>query len=287
MRWEKVGLRDLRLVEMTQEERERIETTLNQWCDPSVGLAEAKTMASHLREDALRRRYLTNQRLNRNETLTQFSAWCDASGRYAKGKPYAQRICRMLFAGQVIPRVITADGQPVPNAAGLLDTFITKVLSAQESPAPLDPAETEIVSTPEGRTEGPLPPTSISLEKDLRDHIAYNPSIIEPGLKLRGKEYSIDMGRIDVLCEDANGKLVVIELKKDRSSEEVVGQILKYMGCLHRTENRDVRGIVVVGGRDDRLVDAVSPVPSIKLMYYRVQFVITEEPPTDDDRSEV
>jgi len=149
---------------------------------------------------------------------------------------------------------------------------------------PLDPTATEAPG--EGEVDIGPPPSSISLERDLRDHIAYDPSIVELGLKLRRKEYPTDVGRIDVLCEDANGALVVIELKKDRSSDIVVGQTLRYMGWLQKMEKRDVRGIIVVGGRDDRLLYAVAPVPTIKLMYYQVHFEITEEPPVDNEHTE-
>ncbi len=284
MRWKKVGLRDLQLVEITDEERQRLEAVLRRMCDPSYGLADTQTMVDRLREDVLRRGLLENRRLNRSETLTQLSTWCDASGRFARGRQYAQQVSRMLFAGQVIPRIVTKDGQPVPNAVGLLDTFIADMLRAQDSPVPVDSIETE-ASLEDEADLGP-PPSSISLERDLRDHIAYDPSIVEPGLKLRCKEYPTDVGNIDVLCEDANGTLVVIELKKDRASDAVVGQALRYMGWLQKTEKRDVRGIIVVGGRDDRLLYAVAPVPTIKLMYYQVHFEITEEPPVDNEHTE-
>ena len=110
MRWKKVGQRDLQLLEITDEEHERLEAILSRMCDPSYGLAETQTMVERLREDVLRRGLLENRRLTRNETLTQLSTWCDAAGRFAKGKQYAQQISRMLFSGQVIPRVITKDG---------------------------------------------------------------------------------------------------------------------------------------------------------------------------------
>ena len=286
MRWKKIGLRDLQLIEIAQQERESVEAVLSRMCDPSYGLVEAKMIVERLREDVLRRGILANHRLNRAETLTQLSTWCDASGRYARGKQYAQQVSRMLFSGHVIPRLVTKDGQPASKAEKLLDTFIANVLSAQDSAVPFDSTEVETGQPYGVEPEIGPPPSSVSLERDLRDHIAYDPSIIEPGLKLKGKEYTIETGRIDVLCEDINGRLVVIELKKDRSSDEVVGQILRYMGYVGKTENRDVRGIIVVGGPDDRLVYAVAPVPTLKIMYYRVHFEITEEPSIGDEHAE-
>ena len=164
-----------------------------------------------------------------------------------------------------------------------MDTFIADVLRAQDSPGSHEPTEIEPA---EGETEIGPPPSSVSLERDLRDHIAFDPGIVESGLKLRRKEYPTDVGNIDVLCEDADGTPVVIELKKDRSSDAVVGQTLRYMGWLQKMEKRDVRGIIIVGGRDERLLYAVAPVPTIKLMYYQVHFEISEEPAVDDEHTE-
>jgi len=73
MRWKKVGQRDLQLVDITDEERERLEAILSRMCDPSYGLAETQTMVDRLREDVLCRGLLENRRLTRSETLTQLS----------------------------------------------------------------------------------------------------------------------------------------------------------------------------------------------------------------------
>jgi hypothetical protein len=61
-----------------------------------------------------------------------------------------------------------------------------------------------------------IPFASISLESDLRDYLAKNPSAIEKGLILVKKEYDTkEIGRIDLLCKDKKGT-VVVELKKGR-----------------------------------------------------------------------
>jgi RecB family endonuclease NucS len=47
---------------------------------------------------------------------------------------------------------------------------------------------------------------------------------------------------------------VVVELKKTQKTDQVVGQILRYMGWAREayTEN-SVRGIIIVGRKDDAL----------------------------------
>ena len=119
--------------------------------------------------------------------------------------------------------------------------------------------------------------TSVGLEADLRDRLAENPSLIEKGLSLISKEYSIPRaGRADLVCKDKMGNYVVIETKKVGESDQVVGQILRYIGGLKK-EGKRTRGIIVVNKPDDRLALAVYAVEDlIKLKYYKVSFDITD-----------
>jgi len=123
-------------------------------------------------------------------------------------------------------------------------------------------------------------PTSISLEKDLRDYLAENPDLIEKGLSLVGKEHPIEgAGRADLLCKDKRGNYIVIETKKARESEKVVGQILKYIGGLKKEGKKTTRGIIIVNEPDDKLDLAIEAVKDlIKLKYYKVSFEITDSP---------
>jgi len=121
-----------------------------------------------------------------------------------------------------------------------------------------------------------IPLVSVSLEKDLRDHLAGNPTKIEKGLKLVGKEYPTDVGKIDILCEDRKGNLVVIETKKGRESDKVVGQVLRYMGWLKKEKGKNVRGIIITAEPDEKLDYAILPLPAVNIKYYRVKFDITD-----------
>ncbi len=129
------------------------------------------------------------------------------------------------------------------------------------------------------QVEGELkpPPATLSLEKDLRDHLADNPNLIEKGLSLVNKEYTISgAGRADLVCKDKRGTYVVIETKKAGESDKVVGQILRYIGGLKK-EGKRTRGIIVVNEQDERLDLAVFAVEDlIKLKYYKVSFKITD-----------
>jgi len=67
---------------------------------------------------------------------------------------------------------------------------------------------------------------------------------------------------------------VVIELKKGRSSDVVIGQILRYMGWVkeHLAKDYDVKGIVIAKEKDERLEYALKLMPNVSLFLYSVSF---------------
>ena len=71
--------------------------------------------------------------------------------------------------------------------------------------------------------------TGIPIEDRLEDTLTRDIDILDPGLLLVGRQVRTTYGgSIDLLAMDAEGNLVVIELKKDRTPREVVAQILDY-----------------------------------------------------------
>jgi len=128
-----------------------------------------------------------------------------------------------------------------------------------------------------------IPSYSVSLEKDLINYLASDPSQIEKGLELKEKEYDTkSAGRIDLLCIDRNRDFVVIETKKGKESDKVVGQIQRYMGWINRNlakNGENVRGIIIVNEFDEWLDYAVSVNDNIQLKYYEVKFVVRDALP--------
>ncbi|GAG02246.1 unnamed protein product, partial [marine sediment metagenome] len=120
---------------------------------------------------------------------------------------------------------------------------------------------------------------SISLETDLREYLADRPSLIEKGLKLVEKEYDTkEAGKIDLLCKDPKGYSVVVELKKGRTSDSVVGQTQRYLGWIIKNQNKKARAIIIVNESNERLDLALVPVSDkIKLKYYKVRFEISNQ----------
>jgi len=66
----------------------------------------------------------------------------------------------------------------------------------------------------------------------------------------------VGIGRTDLICLDEDGNYVVIELKL-HASDEVIGQIMRYMGYIREKwadrEEKDVKGIIIAQTFDDQL----------------------------------
>lgn len=86
--------------------------------------------------------------------------------------------------------------------------------------------------------------SSIDAERRLEDVLADDISVINPDLLIIGRQVLTSYGKfIDLLAIDADGNLVVIELKRNRTPREVVAQLLDY-GCWVRgLEDADIAGI--------------------------------------------
>ena len=109
-------------------------------------------------------------------------------------------------------------------------------------------------------------------ERNLEDYIVDQLEAIEPGLRLEKRQLSTPAGRLDLLCKDANGNYVVVELKRTKGTDQVVGQILRYMGWLSEAHGTDkVRGIVVVAKKDQALSYALMAVPNVQVKEFKVR----------------
>ena len=81
-------------------------------------------------------------------------------------------------------------------------------------------------------------------EEQLEDIIAGDIGILDPALLLIGRQVQTSYGKyIDLLAMDADGKLVVIELKRDRTPREVVAQLLDYGSWVRELGDEDIAGI--------------------------------------------
>jgi hypothetical protein len=83
------------------------------------------------------------------------------------------------------------------------------------------------------------------VEAHLQELLAANPTAILDGLRLVRREYPTDIGPVDLLCRDAQGEAVAIEVKR-RGEIDGVEQLTRYLEFLNRDPLlRPVRGMFV------------------------------------------
>ena len=83
------------------------------------------------------------------------------------------------------------------------------------------------------------------VEAHLQELLAANCEAIAPGLRLVRREYPTDIGQVDLLCRDSDGRAVAIEVKR-RGEIDGVEQLTRYLEFLERDPMlRPVRGMFV------------------------------------------
>jgi len=128
-------------------------------------------------------------------------------------------------------------------------------------------------------------PVAFAMEKHLEDFLVKNWAqtelaqhfkIYEEDGELVGQQYGTDAGPIDILAISKDGKrLLVVELKRGRASDVVVGQILRYMGYVKEQiaePHQAVEGAIIALDDDQKLHWALLAVPSISFYRYQVSF---------------
>jgi len=132
-------------------------------------------------------------------------------------------------------------------------------------------------------------PVAFAMEKHLEDFLVQNWSqtdlskeynIYEEGGEKVGQQYPTDTGPIDILAISKDKKrLLVVELKKGRASDAVVGQILRYMGYVQEELadiGQAVSGVIIALDDDQRLRRALAIVPSVIFYRYQVSFKLVK-----------
>ena len=127
--------------------------------------------------------------------------------------------------------------------------------------------------------------TVFALEKHLEDFLVENwdttllgrsyDIFTEEG-EVAGEQYPTDTGPIDILAVKKDGKeLLVVELKKGRATDVVVGQVQRYMGYVKDElleQGQSVRGVIIALEDDLKLRRALSVTTNIDFYTYKVSF---------------
>ena len=130
------------------------------------------------------------------------------------------------------------------------------------------------------KEDSPIGQGIFYMEKQLEDFIVDNWNETDLGKKydLIDQQYRTDVGIIDILATDKKTKShVVIELKKNQTNDEVLGQIKKYMGWIkiHKKDD-NVIGIVVAKKFDKKFYYAMQMEKDVYPLEYEVNFKLKE-----------
>lgn len=132
-------------------------------------------------------------------------------------------------------------------------------------------------------------PASFALEMHLEEFLIENWAQTELGKHYDiyeedgervGQQYLTDTGPLDILAVSKDRKtLLVVELKKGRASDAVVGQSLRYMSYVQdelAEEAQNVRGIIIALEDDQRIRRALKMTPNIEFYRYEVSFKLVK-----------
>jgi endonuclease len=85
--------------------------------------------------------------------------------------------------------------------------------------------------------------TKDGVEAHLQELLAGSPAVLGAGTVLVRREYPTDLGPVDLLCRDADGNAVAVEVKR-RGEIDGVEQLTRYLERLNRDGTlRPVRGV--------------------------------------------
>lgn len=95
-----------------------------------------------------------------------------------------------------------------------------------------------------------------------------------------GNQYPTDVGRIDILAvHKTQPRFLVIELKRNQSSDQTIGQTLRYVGWVkkHLAQNgQSVEALIIAHQIEKEARYAISTLPNVKMMRYEVEFRLDE-----------
>ena len=127
-------------------------------------------------------------------------------------------------------------------------------------------------------------PSAFALEEHLEDFLVENWAHTELGKEYdiyeeegeKAQQYQTDTGPLDILAISKDKKrLLVVEPKKGRASDAVVGQTLRYMSFVQEMlaeKDQTVHGIIVALEDDQKIRRALAMVSNILFYRYQISF---------------
>lgn len=90
-----------------------------------------------------------------------------------------------------------------------------------------------------------------------------------------GRQYIIPIGRLDLLCEDNNGNLYIIELKKDSGYDDAYKQTAEYLEWFENSpkfKGKKIYGIICLNNPSKQLIEKVHADKRMRLFEYQISY---------------
>jgi restriction system protein len=187
---------------------------------------------------------------------------------------------RVAWSQKKIPR--SDMSEKLQRSAGSIGTVSNITKYAEEIERLINGNQPQVLTSSDPDIEDA---SVFAMEKHLEDFLVLNWSSTALGRThdiysedgaILGQQYPTDTGPIDILAISKDRtELLVVELKKGRASDAVVGQISRYMGYIMSEvaePNQKVRGAIVALEDDIRIRHALKVNPLIEFYRYEVSF---------------
>jgi Endonuclease NucS len=140
---------------------------------------------------------------------------------------------------------------------------------------------------PQAGTENPSQSGGFALERQLEEFLLENwdrtPLSSEWAIYSTsedpeaGNQFPTDVGPVDILAvHKTQPRLLVVELKRKQSTDQTVGQVLRYMGWVEKHVAKEmgktVEGLIIAREVDKGASYALSLLPHIRMMTYEIEF---------------
>jgi restriction system protein len=213
----------------------------------------------------------------------------DGSGRYRVGEvigDYTYEPGKILFHRRPVRWLSlsierSAMSEALRNSTGSIGTVSNVSRYAEEIERFIGGvAAPKLISTDDTVED----PTAFALEEHLEDFLVKNWAQTELAKEYdiyeedgeKAQQYETDTGPLDILAISKDKKrLLVVELKKGRASDTVVGQTLRYMGYVQDVlaeDDQSVHGIIIALDDDQRIRRALAMVSNVKFYRYQITF---------------
>lgn len=217
----------------------------------------------------------------------------DGTGKYRVGEIIGNYLYE---AGKILPhrRPVTwlpisvdrsAMSDALRKAAGSIGTVSNITRHQEELERLLGGATAPKIISTDASVEDP---SAFALEEHLEEFLIKNWPHTELGRDYdiyeeegeKAQQYQTDTGPLDILAISKDKRrLLVVELKKGRASDAVVGQTLRYMSFVQEElaeKDQTVQGVIIAHEDDARIRRALALTPNISFYRYQVSFKLTK-----------